>query len=198
MRSCGMPGVLSEGWQRVDRRPAQPHLEMEMRARRKPRSADEAQLRARGDHLPRMDVHLRKVRVERREAAAVLDDDEVAVPARAPSSEADRPARGRVDRVAEPGNDVDPGMERGAARPEGAADDPDERPAEPQRRLRDRLLEARQGLRTRYTVRRETGPALEALQRPLGVEPERAVEDPARKAVRGEQELERRDVLPAL
>src|SRR3954453_5461436 len=89
-------------------------------------------------------------------------------------------------------------MERGAARPEGAADDPDERPAEPQRRLRDRLLEARQGLRTRDTVRRETGPALEALQRPLRVEPGRAVEDPARKAVRGEQELERRAVLSAL
>ncbi len=83
--------------QRVDELPVGEDFVVEVRARGTARGADKADHVAALDVLPGLDVESAQVTVTRREAEAVLQDNQVAVIA-VVGREFDRAVRGRVDR----------------------------------------------------------------------------------------------------
>src|SRR5205823_3400479 len=126
--SLALP-LRTERRQRVDGGAADAELEVEMRPRRVSRRADEADPLARRHLLAQADVDAREVRVHRADSVAVRDRDEEP-PAAGPEPGPDDATRaGGRDRGPSRRDQVDPGVEAVAARPEGVADANDaERP----------------------------------------------------------------------
>src|SRR4051812_7535277 len=93
---------------RVDRLPENTDLEVQVRARGQAGGTDCGDRVAGVDVVADADVQRRRVPVQRRELAAVIDHDTVAVTA-ARARPHDPPGRGRVDRVAVTGVEVDTG-----------------------------------------------------------------------------------------
>src|SRR5262245_14392021 len=132
------PSVLSdplEVAEGIDGRAVDAHLEMEMRAEGVPGGADLAEHFALADLLAVRDVDPLLVPVGRRDAAAVVDDHEVAVAAH-PAGVDDRAARGCPDRCPGADTDVDALVHAAPAIAERARDRPVDRPDEAARRGR--------------------------------------------------------------
>src|SRR5438094_8823827 len=120
-----LPGAVvwasGQGAARVDGGAAEANLEVEVRAVRVARGTDEAEALAGLDSAAAVDVDCREVRVERADAVAVEDDDQLAPPAARESGERDAAGRCRLHGRAGGRNQVDACVEAVAARAEGVA-----------------------------------------------------------------------------
>src|SRR5437588_6629359 len=107
--ALGPTGLRLEVAQRVDRRPVDPHLEVQVRAEAVARAADVADQLSLCDLRARADGEGRLVGVAGRHPAAMVDTGVVAVAAD-PACKDDRPGRGSVDRRSVGDADVDSGV----------------------------------------------------------------------------------------
>jgi hypothetical protein len=137
----------------------------------------------------------REVRVQRSDSGAVVDDDGLS-PAVLHPREGDGPGSRSPDSCAERCEEIEPGVEAVAARPEAVTDRCVERGAEVDRRSRTRHAQQGEGAWPGGTIRRQSGPRLESTQRCVGMGAEVSVQRAGGEAMPGERKLERRHVPP--
>src|SRR5919202_4575626 len=121
MRIRSSPRPRLQIAERVDGVPVHAYLEVQVRPEAVPGAADVADHLSLRHGLPVRDGDARLVGVAGRDAATVVDEDEVSVPAH-PAGVDDAPGRSGVDRRSFADGDVDPGVHPAPSDAEAADD----------------------------------------------------------------------------
>ena len=177
--------------------PRSAQLEVQVRAGRAAGRADVADHRSRRRRTARGGPRSATGARTSSSCRAVAEDDELAVAAGVAVRDLDAAGRARAHGSPARRDEVEPGVERDAARAEAVADRVGHRAEEAQRRARRRAAQGGERGGAGDAVGGEPGPRLEAPQRGVGVAPRPPSNVPDGKPWRGEQELQRRDVPAA-